>query len=379
MTSKPRNSSPSARRGIFIAAALFTLGVAPFAIAAALTDQQAATAVTQHCAGDYNTPANCHHDHEGGDEGDGRRRGGDGDDRARAGDGDDREHRGDRDDHEKCEKARHKCEDCAEDVLESLRRSGQITRQQEHRVLEQFEDQCNATACIPNTCAAVAQQCGPLSDGCGGTLECGTCGAGLTCTGGQCVGPACAGPGPSHFMDDFNRPDGPLGPPYLPSPIPGGAQATIQSNEACSDDHGTAIVQINSPATDVTVDFDFRADDSQGLEALAAAADLCGPTIVVAGTDGGQTPPTLQIQVVGSGTKVEGPTLTPLVPGTVYHISATFQVNGIVMLRLFQGLTPLGTLTADIGMSIAYHQAGAIVGRSVGHRTCIDNLALQDL
>jgi hypothetical protein len=37
-------------------------------------------------------------------------------------------------------------------------------------------------ACMPKTCAQLGAQCGVYSDGCGGTLNCGTCGTGSTCT-----------------------------------------------------------------------------------------------------------------------------------------------------------------------------------------------------
>jgi hypothetical protein len=42
-------------------------------------------------------------------------------------------------------------------------------------------DQC----CVPTTCAAANANCGPLSDGCGTTLDCGTCTPPDTCGGGN--------------------------------------------------------------------------------------------------------------------------------------------------------------------------------------------------
>jgi hypothetical protein len=51
-------------------------------------------------------------------------------------------------------------------------------------------DAVDATAerCVPTTCAAAGRVCGPLADGCGTTLQCGTCGANQTCDAtGQCV------------------------------------------------------------------------------------------------------------------------------------------------------------------------------------------------
>jgi hypothetical protein len=41
--------------------------------------------------------------------------------------------------------------------------------------------------CVPDTCAGLGYNCGSWGDGCGGTLNCGTCGSGYTCTSGICV------------------------------------------------------------------------------------------------------------------------------------------------------------------------------------------------
>ncbi|HZH78784.1 MAG TPA: hypothetical protein VEY88_22335, partial [Archangium sp.] len=38
------------------------------------------------------------------------------------------------------------------------------------------------TTCTPVTCSSQGAQCGAISDGCGGTLQCGTCGSGYTCS-----------------------------------------------------------------------------------------------------------------------------------------------------------------------------------------------------
>jgi hypothetical protein len=47
-------------------------------------------------------------------------------------------------------------------------------------------DACNAGACVctPATCASLAANCGTLPDGCGGSLSCGTCSGSQTCGGG---------------------------------------------------------------------------------------------------------------------------------------------------------------------------------------------------
>jgi len=40
--------------------------------------------------------------------------------------------------------------------------------------------------CVPYTCAGLGYTCGSFSDGCGGTITCGSCASGFTCTGGTC-------------------------------------------------------------------------------------------------------------------------------------------------------------------------------------------------
>jgi len=43
------------------------------------------------------------------------------------------------------------------------------------------------SCCTPATCSGLGHQCGTWSDGCGGTLNCGTCAANQTCQSGHCV------------------------------------------------------------------------------------------------------------------------------------------------------------------------------------------------
>jgi len=48
----------------------------------------------------------------------------------------------------------------------------------------------SATKCTPATCASLGFNCGTASDGCGGTLSCGTCTGPLVCTKNVCSCPA---------------------------------------------------------------------------------------------------------------------------------------------------------------------------------------------
>jgi hypothetical protein len=45
--------------------------------------------------------------------------------------------------------------------------------------------------CTPTTCAALGKDCGNWPDGCGGTLNCGTCNIGFNCINGVCTPAGC--------------------------------------------------------------------------------------------------------------------------------------------------------------------------------------------
>lgn len=53
--------------------------------------------------------------------------------------------------------------------------------------MERVGDRCE---CVPRTCEDLGASCGAVEDGCGGTLECGTCGEGTDCVDGTCSCPA---------------------------------------------------------------------------------------------------------------------------------------------------------------------------------------------
>jgi hypothetical protein len=68
---------------------------------------------------------------------------------------------------------------------ESIRRY----RRKQERLLAQGATlgKCGDAPCVPVTCADLGAVCGPADDGCGGSLECGTCVDEETCCSGQCV------------------------------------------------------------------------------------------------------------------------------------------------------------------------------------------------
>ncbi|MBM3228335.1 hypothetical protein FJZ20_00380 [Candidatus Pacearchaeota archaeon] len=50
-------------------------------------------------------------------------------------------------------------------------------------------------ACVPDTCLSLGYECGTWDDGCGGTLNCGTCASGYSCSAGTCVADTTPGEG----------------------------------------------------------------------------------------------------------------------------------------------------------------------------------------
>ena len=61
----------------------------------------------------------------------------------------------------------------------------------------------NVCGCTPTATCPAGDNCGSVPDGCGGTINCGTCGAGSTCTNNQCVAnPTDGGGGDSGMVSD---------------------------------------------------------------------------------------------------------------------------------------------------------------------------------
>jgi hypothetical protein len=78
------------------------------------------------------------------------------------------------------------CFVCVTHSLTGLQGSGAITVAQRDVLAAEFYDGACANACIPMTCNMASTGCGAIQDGCGGTLQCGSCGPGTTCSGGRC-------------------------------------------------------------------------------------------------------------------------------------------------------------------------------------------------
>ena len=111
---------------------------------------------------------------------------------------------------------------------------------------------CQAS-CRPTTCGAAGYECGPLADGCGGTVQCGECGAGsfdqaLTCVEGLCR--TCGGACPANTGTCVNAIDGTTDCAGLVATF---GCPTCDRRADCPADNGDAIfvcaVSLTSPVT----------------------------------------------------------------------------------------------------------------------------------
>lgn len=92
----------------------------------------------------------------------------------------------------------------------------------------------NPGACTPHTCSGLGFDCGSASDGCGGTLSCGTCPGGETCTNNVCA----SGPTLSSLT-------------LTPSSVRGGSSSTGRVTLSGAAPAGGAIVTLSSSNTSV--------------------------------------------------------------------------------------------------------------------------------
>ena len=106
---------------------------------------------------------------------------------------------------------------------------------------------CGGGACVPATCAAAGATCGQISDGCGGTLQCGTCSPGQTC--GAAAANVCGAvqppAGPTAWVDTFS------GAPVTALGTDGASRAAIalggQGGNAVAEVDGTGQVLWTQP------------------------------------------------------------------------------------------------------------------------------------
>jgi hypothetical protein len=97
----------------------------------------------------------------------------------------------------------------------------------------------DAGGCVPTTCAAQAKNCGAISDGCGGTLTCGTCTGAETCGGGG-VANVCGAPGELLSNRDMETWSG-----GLPTSWSRASASTVAQSSAAHG--GSSSCQVQSP------------------------------------------------------------------------------------------------------------------------------------
>ncbi|MFH1531665.1 MAG: hypothetical protein ABIK09_13145 [Pseudomonadota bacterium] len=86
------------------------------------------------------------------------------------------------------------CSNCTEDVTVALTAGATY-----YIIVDGFSGASNVGAytltvdCVPDTCSDLGYECGSWDDGCGGTVDCGGCGAGVACNAGTCAFAGCSG------------------------------------------------------------------------------------------------------------------------------------------------------------------------------------------
>lgn len=137
-----------------------------------------------------------------------------------------------------------------------------------------------SSTCIPTSCTSQGAVCGTVSDGCGGTLSCGTCGSGLTCTA-------------SHTcVSDATPPMAALTAPGAGTPLTG----TVTLQATASDDVGVTHVEFldgtkllgTSSTAPYSLDWDTLAAGDGNHTLVVKAYDATGNV-------GTSTPVTVQV------------------------------------------------------------------------------------
>ncbi|RKI74024.1 hypothetical protein D7X55_03710 [Corallococcus sp. AB049A] len=127
-----------------------------------------------------------------------------------------------------------------------------------------------SSSCVPTSCTSQGAACGTVSDGCGGTLSCGTCGSGLTCSASN----AC--------VSDAAPPTAALTAPGTGTPLTG----TVTLQAAASDDVAVTHVEFfdgtkslgTSSTAPYSVAWDTVAAGDGNHTLVARAYDAAGNT-----------------------------------------------------------------------------------------------------
>ena len=181
------------------------------------------------------------------------------------------------------------------------------------------------------------------------------------------------------FSDDFERADADdLGGCWIAYPALVAA-ASIDGGAACGDEQSLGVMSVAEATT--TVSYDWVAAAESGLETHAIAAVDPGDGVnsaIIAGIDGGSTPPELKIKTFG-GTVLAGPSGLGITAGTTYRLTATFDPSGSVSVSVTSGGVDVSgsPLSATVSGGFSMNLAGFIVGRDDdGDLTCVDDVSI---
>jgi Bacterial Ig domain len=202
----------------------------------------------------------------------------------------------------------------------------------------------DTSSCVPSTCAAQGKNCGTVSDGCGGTLSCGTCQSGQTCSANN----VCITPGTAVFDTTLRAPRctalgeicdsgsllngrGPLGPePNHPNTLGG----------SCAD--GTA----GAYHADESLDR-LRVSTVDGTPMATGKTVRIDATAWVYSSSSNR----LDLYYAGSATNPTWTFLTTLTPvaSGAQTLSATYTLPAVSSLQAIRGVFRYGGATCDTG------------------------------
>jgi hypothetical protein len=73
------------------------------------------------------------------------------------------------------------CVSCVAHAVQDLAACSGLSGAEEAKIIVLFAHREEACACVPTSCAAQGATCGTMADGCGSTMDCGTCPNGQAC------------------------------------------------------------------------------------------------------------------------------------------------------------------------------------------------------
>lgn len=183
------------------------------------------------------------------------------------------------------------------------------------------------------------------------------------------------------FYDNFDRPDGPLGPNWVTSDIYQTPPLNITNKQACANTQAFGVYKSSITADMVRVSYSFSAQSQAGLETyILQLSDQVSsnPYVVITGSDGGGDRSTPTIRLIDGPAGVSGQT-APLQPNQTYYFeSMTFNNYITLVITDSAGVQVASLVNYNVFPSgQSYQWWGVLVGRGEQLDSCIDNVRFE--